>query len=128
MKIERHQFRDAMENQNQRVAKTRASEFRAASQAATAMGNLTASEDWNLLVRCVQHLMDQAQTEVTQLRENLSHPQMVEYAHIVETKIRLANAVGRLDAYAQVIELPEDITTSGEKARELLKQSEETPD
>ena len=128
MSIERHQYQESVKSRSLRQTKTRTSEFRSAAQAATAMQNLTASEDWNLLVRCIQHLMDQAQTEVNQCRENLANPQMVEYEQIIYTKIRLSAALGMLDAYTQVVELPKDITTSGEKARELLKQSEETPD
>jgi hypothetical protein len=118
---ERKEWQKSLEKRRVRQVKESARELRQMAQAGTAAEQLTAEPRWNLFLQTVKALDEPDQQALEQVEAAILSPTTVAQETLVTLKISHALLRGRLQARAEVLDIPKKLVEDGRNAREAYR-------
>ena len=91
-------------------------------QAAVSAEHLMQDVNWDPYLQRIQHAIEEIEARLVDYKAQLTDHRLVDQNSIMHIKIRISEYHGQLFALQWVLQLPKDIQTNGDLARELHKK------
>ena len=124
MRFEREEWQKSLDRKRAEKAQENARELRQMAQAGPAAEQLMGDPRWDLFLQTLKALDEPDRKALEQVEQALLSPTTVSHETLITLKISHALLTGKLQARAEVLDIPKQLVTDAEKARELLKLAE----